>query len=608
MKQNKVISILLVLTLLLSACSAKAPSDAEAAVNLTPGTYEGTADGFGGTLKVAVTVDTDKITAIDVLEQTETPALGGAAITQLSAAILDKQSLAVDAVSGCTVTSTAFIEAVKGALSQSGADIDAMMRPVKVSNETKDTVSLSTQVVVVGAGGSGLAAAVSAAQGGAEVLVLEKMAFAGGATAMAGGGTNATGSERQKSVGIEDKPEWLFMDLMLNGHFSNDPNTVWLYANTVGKAFDWLVAEDGAGIAYKDQVPSPSAEHRVGRTFSPEGAGSGVVSSLLAKAESLGVKIMYNTPAKELIAKDGKVTGVKALSTDGVPYEITADAVILASGGYGANEKRLNDSVRSLAYAGAVSATGDGLEMALAVGADSLNLDKINIQPHSIVLPDGRGQHTFQGCLAMYGGTGSILVSEKGVRFVNERGSADSIKMAMENNKHSYLVMDSASFETYAKTCIDSKNYTQEQLDTWLAANGTMTPVFAKADSLEELAGIVSMPGDALAASVEKYNDFVEKGVDEEYGRKVSAPMAKEGPYYLVEMNLRYYASLGGLRINDKMQVVSTTGDALDGLYAAGEIVGGLCGDIYAPGALFGWAMTSGYNAGTSVATTLNNK
>ena len=248
-----------------------------------------------------------------------------------------------------------------------------------------------------------------------------------------------------------------------------------------------------------------------------------------------------------------------------------------------------------------MSATGDGLNMATAIGADAFNLDKVNIQPHSIILPDGRGQHTFQGCLAMYNGTGSILVSDQGVRFVNEQGSANDIKAGMEQNQHSYLIMDAASFETYAQTCINSHNFTQEQLDQWLEANGTGgNPVFAHADTLEDLSAIVGIPSGALTETVERYNGFVAAGEDADFGRNVTAPMG-EGPYYAVEMNLRYYATLGGLRINNNMQVMNTDGQPIQGLYAAGEVVGGVVGDIYAPGSLFGWAMTSGHNAGLAV-------
>ena len=583
-----------------SGSTTPAPSETGSAAIFTPGTYEGTGKGYGGDIKVSVTVDETSITDIEVVEQTETEGVGGAALPILVDKVLSAQSVNIDGVSGATYTSDGFLTAVREAITASGADPDALGQGQTGGDEAKETVTMSTDVVVVGAGGAGLAAALTAAQNGADVVVLEKMAMVGGASSMAGGGTNATGSQWQQSYGIEDSPEAYFMDIMENGHFFSDARTLWLYANTQGAAFDWLVAEDGAALPYVNSQPSPSAEHSYGRTFSPEGGGAGVVSALQQKVTDLGVEILLETPAQELMVTDGTVTGVKALAADGTPYEITANSVILATGGYGANTDMLPESVTSLPYAGAVSATGDGLNMATAIGADAINLDKVNIQPHSIILPDGRGQHTFQGCLAMYNKTGSILVSDQGVRFVNEQGSANDIKAGMEQNEHSYLIMDAASFETYAQTCIASHNFTQEQLDQWLEANGTSNPVFAHADNLEDLAAIVGIPSGALTETVERYNGFVSAGEDTDFGRKVSTAMG-DGPYYAVEMNLRYYATLGGLHINDNMQVLDTDGQPIQGLYAAGEVVGGVVGDIYAPGSLFGWAMTSGHNAGLAV-------
>lgn len=583
-----------------SGSTTPAPSETGFAAIFTPGTYEGTGKGYGGDIKVSVTVDETSITDIEVVEQTETEGVGGAALPTLVDKVLSAQSVNIDGVSGATYTSDGFLTAVREAITASGADPDALGQGQTGGDEAKETVTMSTDVVVVGAGGAGLAAALTAAQNGADVVVLEKMAMVGGASSMAGGGTNATGSQWQQSYGIEDSPEAYFMDIMENGHFFSDARTLWLYANTQGAAFDWLVAEDGAALPYVNSQPSPSAEHSYGRTFSPEGGGAGVVSALQQKVTDLGVEILLETPAQELMVTDGTVTGVKALAADGTPYEITANSVILATGGYGANTDMLPETVTSLPYAGAVSATGDGLNMATAIGADAINLDKVNIQPHSIILPDGRGQHTFQGCLAMYNKTGSILVSDQGVRFVNEQGSANDIKAGMEQNEHSYLIMDAASFETYAQTCIASHNFTQEQLDQWLEANGTSNPVFAHADNLEDLAAIVGIPSGALTETVKRYNGFVSAGEDTDFGRKVSTAMG-DGPYYAVEMNLRYYATLGGLHINDNMQVLDTDGQPIQGLYAAGEVVGGVVGDIYAPGSLFGWAMTSGHNAGLAV-------
>ena len=306
-----------------SGSTTPAPSETGSAAIFTPGTYEGTGKGYGGDIKVSVTVDETSITDIEVVEQTETEGVGGAALPILVDKVLSAQSVNIDGVSGATYTSDGFLTAVREAITASGADPDALGQGQTGGDEAKETVTMSTDVVVVGAGGAGLAAALTAAQNGADVVVLEKMAMVGGASSMAGGGTNATGSQWQQSYGIEDSPEAYFMDIMENGHFFSVARTLWLYANTQGAAFDWLVAEDGAALPYVNSQPSPSAEHSYGRTFSPEGGGAGVVSALQQKVTDLGVEILLETPAQELMVTDGTVTGVKALAADGTPYVIT---------------------------------------------------------------------------------------------------------------------------------------------------------------------------------------------------------------------------------------------------------------------------------------------
>ena len=222
--------------LLLSGCTAQpetsaqpsgstAPSPSEtgsASAVFTPGTYEGTGTGYGGEIKVSVTVDETSITGIEVVEQTETESVGGAALPTLVDRVLSAQSANIDVVSGATYTSDGFLTAVREAITASGADPDALGQGQTGNDEAKETVTMSTDVVVVGAGGAGLAAALTAAQNGADVVVLEKMAMVGGASTMAGGGTNATGSQWQQSYGIEDSPEAYFMDIMENGHFFSD--------------------------------------------------------------------------------------------------------------------------------------------------------------------------------------------------------------------------------------------------------------------------------------------------------------------------------------------------------------------------------------------------
>jgi fumarate reductase flavoprotein subunit len=343
-------------------------------------------------------------------------------------------------------------------------------------------------------------------------------------------------------------------------------------------------------------------EHRVGRSYSAEGGGPGLIENLLKTASSLNIPIMYSTRAESLILENGAVVGVFAAGEDGAKYRIRARDVLLATGGFAANKDLISEEIKKLPFAGAVSSTGDGLLMAMKAGAVSFNLDKVNIQPHSIRFPDGRGQHTYQGVLHVYYNTGGMLISQEGVRIVNEQASAYEIIKAMEKTKQSYLLMDEATYKRYIEIAVASRNFSNKQAEEWLAANGTMNPIFAKGQTLEELAKAVKIPADALAKTVAVYNGYVSAGRDLDFGRRLSGPMASNGPYYAVAMNLRYYLTLGGLKINDELEVLDVNNKPIPGLHAAGEVVGGHNGDIYTPSTCVGWALCSGHQAGLAIA------
>ena len=226
-------------------------------------------------------------------------------------------------------------------------------------------------------------------------------------------------------------------------------------------------------------------------------------------------------------------------------------------------------------------------------------MEFVNVQPNSIVMPSGLGQYCNPGVGGAYATSGAFLVNENGVRFANEQGKAYDLIQAMKQNKTNYLILDQASFDAFNKGMIGSAIYTEENVKEWLENNGSSNPVMVKGETLEDLAKTLNLPEGSLTAAAEKYNADVAAGTDE-FGRKLTVEISNDGPYYAVQMWLRYYATLGGLHINDQMQVLNTKQEAVDGLFAAGEVVGGLEGDIYYGGSLFGWAMTSGRNAGVS--------
>ena len=384
---KKLVSVLLASSLLLAGCgggssaSASAPETTTAttaAVETTAattaaleteketvpeaggagGVFTGKAAGFHGDIVVEITVDGEAITDIQVTEHSETENIGEAALPTLVQQALDNQTIAVDTVAGATVTSDGFRAALEDAVKNAGLDVDKFSEAVAAAETEKEAITLDTDIVVVGAGGAGLTASLSALQKGAKVVLLEKMSFAGGASSMAGAGTTATGSKWLAEDGVEDSPEKLKEDLLKNGHNFNHEPTVDIFVNTVGEAFDWLVDPEGANVEY--QRPTTS------RTYSGVGRGAGVVKTLLAHVEEAGGQVLMSTPATELLISDGAVTGVKAESEDAV-YTINAKSVILATGGFGANDDLVPEEFQKFVYAGAAGATGDAIEMTKAV-------------------------------------------------------------------------------------------------------------------------------------------------------------------------------------------------------------------------------------------------
>lgn len=560
------------------------------AEGMTPGTYSATSQGFHGEIKLNVTVDAEKITDIVVVEQTETEGIGTAALPVLVDAVLAHQTIGVDSVSGATVTSEAFKAAMQDALTQAGADMETMTAAVQAGD--LEAVTLEADAVVAGAGAAGLSAALALVQKGHSVILLEKTGVIGGASAMAGSGTMATGSTWQKEDGYEDSPEKLVEDMMKNGHEKNDRATVELFANTIGQAFDWLVAEDGAAVPYQ-RSGNPS------RSYSGVGRGAGVCKSLADTFTAAGGTLLVNTPATELIVTDGVVTGVKAQG-NGKDYTIDAKAVILATGGYGANDELVPDEYKAFVYAGHAGAEGDAISMVKGLDADLLSMELINTQPNSMILPSGLGQYCNPGVAKAYA-AGGFMVNQDGERFFNESGNAWDLMQAMKQNAAQYLIMDQAAFDGFNAGMTGSNIYSMENVEDWLKDDYEGQPVMKTAETLEALAEKLGVPADAVIASAAAFNEVAAKGETDAFGRKIEVAQSEEGPYYALQMHIRYYASLGGLHINDSMQVLNTAQAPIPGLYAAGEVVGGLEGDVYMGATLFGWAIASGYNAGNAV-------
>ena len=579
---KKFAALLLAMLMVISSVSAMA---------MTAGTYEATATGFHGDVKLAVTVDAEKITAIEVLEQSETEGIGTVALEKLPAAVVEAQTIAVDNVSGATITSEAFKAAMTDALTAAGADMAAMTAAVEKGELVEEV--LDTDIVVLGGGAAGLTAGIKALQSGAKVILLEKTGMTGGASAMAGAGTKATGSKWSLESGSTETAEDFVKQITTNGHHKNHLPTVENFARTLGTAFDWLVAEDGAAVPYK-KSDKPSA------SFSGEGRGAGVVKNLTAKFEAEGGVLMLATPGTELIIDNGAVVGVKA-EGNGKAYTINAKKVILATGGYGANKDLVPDEYEKFVYAGHAGAEGDAIAMVAPLNADLINMEMMNTQPNSMIKPSGLGQYCNPGVGKAYA-AGGFMVNQDGVRFVHESTNAWDIMTEMKKNDFQFLVMDQAAFDGFNAGMTGSAIYSMEDVEEWLKDDYAGQPVLKSAATLEELAAKLGVPAEAVTAAAAKFNEVAAVEGTDEFGRTIKVAQATEGPFYAMQMHIRYYASLGGLHVNDDMQVLNTNQEAIQNLYAAGEVIGGHQGDVYMGGCLFAYAICSGHNAGAAAA------
>ena len=561
--------------------------------NGVSGVFSGEGTGYGGTIAVNVTLENSAITGIEVTSSNETQGIGTVAIDKLIPEIIETQSVALDAVSGATRASEGLLAAVTAALESSGADMTGFQTaPEKAV--AGETVVQHRDIVVVGAGPAGMTAGIYAAEGGADVLVLEKMSTVGGAGAISSGATDSYGSQFAKEKGIEDSAEQLKADMTTAGHGYNQEDLVDLFIDNAGETFDWLVS---LGVEYGD--PTPSEEHSVNRVFLATGSGVSITNAIEKRCEEAGVEILLETKATELITQDGKVTGVKAEGSDGTAYEIYADAVVLATGGYGANSDLLTDSLAATPYYGAACSTGDGHLMAQAVGAELVHMDFGKVYPGGWEYADGKAKISLGYTLLAVQQEGAIIVNSDGVRTFREGGLNYEFKNAIRSDKNNvnYLVLDAAAFDVW-KTAVNSKQRgnlgSEEDIENAIAANGTSKPVIYHADTLEEVAALAGMDGETLKATVEKWNTYVESGVDEDFGRTTLSRKIGEGPYYLIAEKTRFATTLGGVVINTNFEVHTAEGTVIPGLYAIGEIAFGVNGDDTIQGTPLTWAISSG--------------
>ena len=584
---------------LLSGCARQpvnSVSKNTTATKMTPGTYEASAEGHNGAVHVSVTVSEDKIENVEVKDNSETRGLSDPAIQLIPSQIVAYQTLSTDVVSGATYTTVAIREAVKNCIIQAGGNPDAYN--TKIPNDEKgQEEELSSDVIVVGGGAAGMAATIRLEEAGKSVILVEKTSSLGGTIRVSGGNQVVQGSKVQKEAGVtNDSVKSMEEDFLENGDQLNDAELLGIYAKNVGAATDWL--SDDVGVRYNMEGGLHQlAEYAIDRELAYDEGGIGAAETLNDKVHATDANVLLNTVAKHLIVENGKVTGVEAESQKGKKYTLKADAVILATGGYGNNNDLLPASARNGLFYGLDSSNGEGLVMAVEdANAGTTHMEYIKEYPNGVETSKKHAKSTIAGNITAFS-KAAILVNQKGERVVNEKASNHDILNALkkQSGETLYLVMDEATFNEW-KTKLAAAGLSEDMIDAYVANNGKSEPVFTMGATIKEAAEAAGIDGNVLTKTIEKFNTYVEDGEDKAFHRakEYLTSTFAEGNIYIVEQKARYATTMGGLDVDGNLQVLDTNGKVIDGLYAAGEIIGGVMGDDSPSGANNGWALTSG--------------
>lgn len=568
---KKILAFLLAIAMVasLAGCNKAEPTSSnETGTAIKDGVYEGIGIGKGGEIKIQATIKDDTITDIKVVENSETPGFDTAMAT-LTDSILSKNSVKVDGVSGCTFTSKGFLDAVNAALTAAGATPD-MLKKIEVasSDKVKKDVAETHDIVVIGAGGAGLTAAIEAKAAGADVIVLEKMPLAGGNTLISGAEYAASNNWLQKKEGIEDSVELHMQDTLKGGDYKAKEELVRVLAENALAGAEWL--RDEVGVVWEDELMFFGG-HSVKRSLIPAGAsGKEIITKQLAKAEEMNIPVLLSTKATSLITdKSGKVIGVKAEGKDANYTFNTNKAVIIASGGFGSNvEMRIKynpDIDETILSTNTVGSTGDGITMAEGIGASLIGMEFIQTYP---ICDPLTGTLLYYDDARLYGHT--VIVNKEGKRFVEELGRRDVMSMAIkaQTGNVCYELIDQNGFEASKL----QENHGPEL--EYLFKN----KLLVKADTLKEAAEFFEIDATELQATVDKYNGYVVAGKDPEFNKRSLPSTIEVGPFYICKAAAAVHHTMGGIEINTNAQVLDKEGNVIEGLFAAGEVTGGIQG------------------------------
>ena len=601
-KKNVLASLLLAGAMFLTACGGSASSTS--AAGGVSGSFTGTAKGMGE-VSVTLTLTDNVITDCTAKGDEETPGIGSVVIEQFPGEVVEGNTINLDSISGATITSNAFVEAAKAALTEAGLNPDDYMAKAdKTANG--ETVSYDADVVVIGAGGAGMTAAMTAADAGQKVVILESQAMVGGNSARATGGMNAAKTvyqdenEFDQAAGVEktlataaekyadnetitalaktvseqwaayqanptgyfDSVELMELDTMVGGKGINNPELVKTLCEGTADAIDWL-DENGITLHNVSSFGGASVK-RIHRPVNEEGkvvsVGAYMIPLLQENCEKRGIDIVLNTTVDTILTDaNGAAVGVSGTDKDGNTVVVNAKSVILATGGFGANLDMVTKYKPELAgfmTTNAAGAQGQGIEMATAIGAGTVDMDQIQIHP---TVEANTAALITEGLR----GDGAILVNANGERFIDEVGTRDVVSAAeiAQPGSYSWLIVDQAM--------ADASSVIQGYIKKGYTKTGA---------TYEELAKELDIDPATFANTMETWNGYVEAKNDPDFGRTSFANPLNNGPYYAIKVTAGVHHTMGGVTINSATEVLKEDGTVIPGLFAAGEVTGGVHG------------------------------
>ncbi len=578
----KRINILMLMLLTVCGLCSATPSQ------FIDGTYSGSAPGNGGVLTVEVVFMADTIKSVRVVSQNETPSIAGPALERIPVAIVARQSLVVDTVSGATVTSRAIIGAVADAAAKAGGDVAALMAPaagIKAAKPAKP-IKMTADVVVIGAGGAGLAAAIEARdRGAAKVVLLEKMASIGGTTFTSQGLIAGYGTKLAKKHGVEVTLDEMYANLMANASYRLDPDLARITVSRSGETIDWLC--ERVRVPFLDSIIVGYGPLKMMHQI--EGGGSGMFKPFMRAIADAKVDLMLETRATSLIMDaKGAIKGVKA-ERGGADVTIACKSVVIATGGYSNNPlltALLDPEKRGTMGIGFPGATGDGIIMGSNAGAALTHVNHLMaVLKDFEIMARHAGTSASANVSRFIAAPNCVLVGKDARRFVDEKSGG---YMTQELNDPIFNQMHKDGLG-YVWAISDVATLTAMGVKRGLGME------FIVSETVEDLARRMSLDPIALAKTIDGYNDYAKDGFDPEFKRTKIVALA--APYCAVAVVPCEIITYGGLARNERSEAIRADGSTIPGLYVAGEAGGNSAYMGFTLSNAFTWGRIAGGNA-----------